>query len=132
MHTQDNIETCYQRGNRSTQRKTSPRPSKPKSIHWWIKLKYMNKEETLIYQMYLNPSSSCYQQVLRSHVFTSCPDPAISSKLHPPLNGFFQCFPYAPKLLSTLRIGEVSVWVKNLSRKWKWRGRSKGNFREIV
>jgi len=67
----------------------------------------------------------------RSHVFTSCPDPAISSKLHPPLTGFFQCFPYAPKLLSTIRMGKVSVWVKNLFRICRWRGRSKGNFREI-
>ena len=35
------------------------------------------------------------------------------SKLHTLLNGFFQCFPYAPTLPSTLKRVEVSVWVKN-------------------
>ena len=82
--------------------------------------------------MYLNPPSSCYQRALQSHVFTNCPDLAISSKLYPPVNNFFQCFPYAPKLLSTLRMGEVSVWAKNHSRMCRWRGRSEGNFREMV
>ena len=57
---------------------------------------------------------------------------AAISKLHLLLNGFFQCFPYAPKLLSTLKMGEVSVWAKNLSKMCRWRGRSKGNFREMV
>ena len=76
--------------------------------------------------MYLNPLSFCYQQVSQTHVFTSYPDPAISSKLHLPLNGFFQCFPYASKLISTLGLGEVSVWAKNLSRMCRWRGKSKG------
>jgi len=33
MQTQANIETCYRRGNRRTQRKTSLRPSKSKLIH---------------------------------------------------------------------------------------------------
>ena len=79
---------------------------------------------SLIYSMYLNPPSSCYERASRSHVFTSCPDPAISYKLHPPLNGFFQCFPCAPKLLSTLRMCEVCVWTKNLSRMYRWRSRS--------
>ena len=64
--------------------------------------------------MYLNPLSSHCQWASPTHVFTSCPDPAISSKLHPPLNGFFQCFPYAPKFLSTLKLGEASVWTKTL------------------
>jgi len=33
MQIQDNTETCYWRGNRSSWRKTSPQPSKQKSIH---------------------------------------------------------------------------------------------------
>ena len=82
--------------------------------------------------MYLNPLSSCYQQDSWSHVFTSCSNPTISSKLHPSLNGFFQCFLYAPKLLSTLRMGEVSIQAKNLLRMCRQRSRSKGNFREMV
>ena len=65
--------------------------------------------------MYLNPQSSSYQWALLSHVFISYLDHAVSSKLHLPINSLFQCFPHAPKLLSTLRLGEVSVWVKNLS-----------------
>ena len=82
--------------------------------------------------MYLNPPSSSYQQTSLSYVFTSYLNPAISSKLHPPINGFFQCFPHAPKLLSTLRLGEVSAWAKNLSRICNWRGRSRGKLIEIV
>ena len=77
--------------------------------------------------MTLNLPSSYYQWASRSHVFTSCPNPVISSKLHLPLNGFFQCFPYAPKLLSTLKMGKISVWAKNFSRMCRWRGKSKGN-----
>ena len=86
---------------------------------------YQKVPPSLIYPMYLNPPSSSYQRASWSYVFTSYPDPTISSKLHPPLKGFFQCFPYAPKLLSTLSLGEVSVWAKNLSRICRWRGRSK-------
>ena len=44
MHTQDNTETCYRRGNRRARRKTSPQPSKSKSIHQRIKLEYMNNK----------------------------------------------------------------------------------------
>ena len=82
--------------------------------------------------MYQNPPSSSYQQASWSHVFTSYPNPAISSKLHPSVNGFFQCFPQAPKLLSTLKMGEVSVQAKNLSRICKWRDRSRGNLQRNV
>ena len=82
--------------------------------------------------MYQNPPSSSYQQASWSHVFTSYPNPAISSKLHPSVNGFFQCFSYAPKLLSTLILGEVSVQAKNLSRICKWRDRSRGNLQRNV
>ena len=78
--------------------------------------RYQKDPPSLIYQMYLNPSSSSYQRTSSSHVFTSYLDLIISSKLHPPINGFFQCFPHTPKLLSTLRLGEISVWAKNLSR----------------
>ena len=76
--------------------------------------------------MYLNPPSFSYQRASRSHVFTSYLDLAFSSKLHLPTNGFFQCFPYAPKLLSTLRLGEISVWAKNFSMMCRWRSRSRG------
>ena len=94
--------------------------------------RYQKDPPSLIYQMYLNPSSSSYQRTSSSHVFTSYLDLIISSKLHPPINGFFQCFPHTPKLLSTLRLGEISVWAKNLSRICNWRGRSRGKLREIV
>jgi len=56
----------------------------------------------------------------------------MSSKLHPPIDDFFKCFPHASKLFSTLRLGEVSVWVKNHSRICNWRGRSREKLREIV
>jgi len=77
---------------------------------------YQKDHLSLIYPMYLNPPSSSYQWASRSHVFTSYPYLAINSKLHLPINGFFQYFSYAPKLLSTFRLGEVSVWTKNLSK----------------
>ena len=75
--------------------------------------------------MYLNPPSFSYQRASWSHVFTSYPDPTMSSKLHPSINGFFQCFPYAPKLLLTHRLDEVSVWAKNLSKMCRQGGRSR-------
>ena len=87
---------------------------------------YQKDSPSLIYSIYLNSPSSSYQWASPNYVFTSYLDLAISSKLHPPIDGFFQYFPYAPKLLSTLRMDEVSVWAKNLSRMCRWRGRSKG------
>ena len=54
------------------------------------------------------------------------------AQFHLPLNGSFQCFPKASKLDSTLRLGEISVWVKNLSRMQRWRDRSRGKPRENV
>ena len=85
-----------------------------------------------IHPMYLNPTSCSYQWASWSHVFISYLDPAISSKLHPPTNDFFECFPYAPKLLSTLRLGEISVQAKNLSRICNQRGRSREKLRKFV
>ena len=55
--------------------------------------KYQKDPPSLIYPMYLNSPSSNYQRASPSYVFTSYSDHAISSKLHPPINGFFQCFP---------------------------------------
>ena len=66
---------------------------------------------------------SCLHQLYRSHNL---------AQLHQPLNNFFQCFQRAPKLLSTLRLGEVSVWAKNLSMMYKWGGWSRGKPRENV
>ena len=94
--------------------------------------KYQKDSSILIYSMYLNSPSSSYQPTSQSHVFTSHLDPAISSKLHPPIDDFFLYFPHAPKLLSTLKLGEVSVWAKNLSIICNLRGRSRGKLREIV
>ena len=34
--------------------------------------------------------------------------------MHPPKNGFIQYFPKEPKQLTTLRLGVVCVWAKNL------------------
>ena len=93
---------------------------------------YQKDPPSLIYLMYLNPPSSSYQRALQSLVFTSYPDPVISSKLHPPIDYFFQCFPHVPKLHLVLRLGEVSVWAKNVSRICNCRGRCKGKLREIV
>ena len=90
---------------------------------------YQKDPSSLIYPMYLNPPSSSYQQASRSYVFTSYSDLTIGSKLHLPINDFFQCFSYAPKLLLTLKLGEVSVWVKNLSRICKWKGKSRGKLK---
>ena len=88
--------------------------------------KYLKDPPKLIYPKYLNPPSSSYQQASPSHVFTSYLDPAISSKLYLLIDGFFQYFPHEPKLHSAFRLGEVSVWTKNLSRMCNWRGRSRG------
>ena len=93
---------------------------------------YQKDPLSLIYPMYLNPLSSSYQWTSPSHVFTSYSDCAISFKLHPPIDGLFQCLPLAPNPLLTLKLGEVSVWAKNLSRICNLRGRSRGKLREIV
>ena len=37
-------------------------------------------------------------------------------QLHPLKNGFIQCFPQAPKQLTTLRLGVICVWAKKLSK----------------
>ena len=93
---------------------------------------YQKDPPSLIYPMYLNPPSFSYQRDSWSHVFTSYLDLAISSKLHPSIDNFFQCLPHAPKLLLAFRLGEVSIWTKNLLRICNWRGRSRGKLREIV
>ena len=94
--------------------------------------KYQKVPPSLIYSMHLNPPSFSYQRASSSLVFTIYPDPEISSKLHPPIDGFFQCFRHAPKLHLALRLDEVIIWAKNLSRICNWRGRSRGKLREIV
>ena len=86
---------------------------------------YQKDPLNLIYPMYLNSPSFSYQWASLSHVFTSYPDPTINSKLHLPIDGFFQYFPLAP----TLKLGEVSIWNKNLSRMCNWRGRSRGKLK---
>ena len=98
----DNIEICYWRGNQST----------PQSRYDLLANKvgvqgYQKDPPSLIYPQYLNPPSSSSQRTSQSHFFISYPNPKISSKLHLLINGFFQYFPHAPKLLSTLRLGEV-------------------------
>ena len=57
---------------------------------------YQKDPSSLICPMYLNPLSFSSQQSSPSHVFTNYSNSAISSKLHLPINGFFQCFPHAP------------------------------------
>ena len=84
-----------------------------------------NKANTWLNKFNLTPPNYSSQRTSPSLIFTSYLNPTISSKLHPPINCFFQCFPHTSKLLSTLRLGEVSVWAKNLSRICNWRGRSR-------
>ena len=50
---------------------------------------YQKEPLNLIYLLYLNPPNSSSQQTSPSHFLTSYLDPAISSKLHPPIDGFF-------------------------------------------
>lgn len=79
MQTQDNTKMCYPRGNRRTRRKTFLRPSKLKSIHWWISwnTRITKDPSNLVYPMFLSLLNSCYQRTSRSLVFTSFLDPAI-------------------------------------------------------
>ena len=74
--------------------------------------------------MYLSPPSSCYQLTWRNLVFSNSPNHVIQPDCIHQTNGFFQCFPAAPKPHFTLRMGVVRVWAINLSRIWTWRGRS--------
>ena len=63
---------------------------------------YQKDSPSLIYPLYMNLSSCSSQRTSPSHFFTSYPNPTINSKLHLPIDGFFQCFSQAPKPLSTL------------------------------
>ena len=98
------------------------------------KLEYMNNKRPskLSLSQVLEPSKLllptdflefCLHQLFGSHN---------STQLHLSLNGSFQYFPKAPKLDSTLKLGEVSVWAKNLLRMQRWRDRSREKPRENV
>ena len=127
MQTQDNTKTCYQRKQKNSKKNLSvtlqveidplvnnKRPSKPSLSH------VLNPSKLLLPTDFLE---SCLHQLFE------CRN---SARLHLPLNGSFQCFPKAPKIDSTLRLGVVSVCAKNLSRMKIWRGRSRGKPRENV
>ena len=50
---------------------------------------YQKDPPNLIYPLYLNPPSFSSQQTSPSLIFTSYPDPTVSTKLQFPINGFF-------------------------------------------
>ena len=120
MQTKNNTETWYQKGNWKTWWKTSPRPSKSKSIHYWISWStiYQKDLPSIIYLKYLSHPSSNYQRTSRNLVFSSYRS-RNTAQLHPPnLIGFFwqiQCFP-SSKSLSALWIGVGCVWVQIFSQ----------------
>ena len=129
MQTQDNsTETCYRRGNRRIRQKPLRRPPGGKSIHQRISwsTRITKDPPSLVYLMCLSHPSSCYQLASRNLVFSSFPRSQNSAQLHPPIIGFFQCFPTAPEPYFTLRFGAVTVWAINLSRIQRQRGRSRG------
>ena len=117
MQTEENTKTCYRRGNRRTRWKTSPRPSKLKSIHKWISWStWITKDPpSLVYPMYLSLLSFCYQQTSQSIVFTSFLNPAIhtiaSAKPHQHLLENPKNFP-SSKTLSILWKCVGYVWVQ--------------------
>ena len=99
MQTQDNTKTCYQRGNRRTWRKTSPRPSKSKLIHQRIKLEYTNNKRPSKASLphVLEPSKLLLPTDFTESCLLQLSESCNLAQLHPPLNGSFQCFPTAPK-----------------------------------
>ena len=109
----------------------------------WVKnlekqFSFLLNKEFCRYPMYLSPTQFTWtlQTLATNELFGILFSLAFrihnSAQLHPPLNSFFQYFPKAPKLLSTLRMSEVSVWFKNLLRMYRWGGRSRGKLREFV
>ena len=86
MQIQDNTETCYQRGNRSTREKPlrGPLSQNDPLVNKDGIQRYQKDPPSLIYPLYLNPLSSSSQWTSPSHFFTSYSNPTISSKLHPP------------------------------------------------
>ena len=119
---------CYQRGKRRTQQKTSPQPSKSKSIHQRIKLEYTNNKRLSKRSLHhvLEPSKLLLPTDFSESCFHQLSGSRNPTQLHPPLNGSFQCFLTTPKLHLTLRLGMVSIWAKNLSRMQRQRDRSRG------
>ena len=134
MQKQDNTEMCYRKRNRRTWLKTSPQPSKSKSIYQRIKLEYTNNKR---------PSKPSLPHVLEPSELllpTGFSEPCLLqlsrilqyARLHPPMIGSFQYFPAVPKPHLTLKLDVVSVWDINLSRIQRWRGRSKGKLQGNV
>ena len=79
MQTQDNMLMCYQRGNRSTRRKTSsPPPSGNRSTRQLVAIHGLTIDPpSLIYPMHLSPLNSYSNKASRNRVLSSFPDPTI-------------------------------------------------------
>ena len=104
MQPQDNTKTCFRRGNQRTRQKTSPQPSKSKSIHQRINLEYTNNKRTsnssqpnvlkpskLLLPTYF--SESCLLQLSESHNMPNC--------IHQASSASFGKSPMLPKLQNT-------------------------------
>ena len=95
MQTQDNTETCYQRGNRSTREKPlrGPLSQNDPLVNKAGIQRYQKDPPNLIYPLYLNPLSSSSQWTFRNFVFTSYSNPANRPIASPSFTGFFWQIP---------------------------------------
>ena len=131
MQTQDNTKTCYRRGNRKTRQKTSPRPSKSKSIHQRIKLEYTNNKKPFKPSLpnILKPSKlllltdfskSCLLQLSKSHNTLDCTCQALPTSF-----GKSPKFPKLQNTLYTLNMCGLCLGTNLLSKYDNGRGKKK-------
>ena len=103
MQTQGQHTMCYRRGNRSSQRKTSPPPSKRSIIHQKMQLGYMNSNRPSKPNLPDVPKPSkllAPTRLRRTFFFSSLPDSAIIHSIRHPWH--LPMLPKASKTLNTL------------------------------
>ena len=83
---------------------------------------------SLIYSMYLSPSSSYSNKVSRNRILSGSPDPATSSMLHLSSLASSNVSQQHQNLTEHSENGVVSIWTINFSRIWKWKGKNWGKF----
>ena len=105
---------CYRRRNRSSQRKTSPPPSKRSIIHQRIKLGYMNSRRPFKLNLPSAPKPSkllapiwlC--QTLSSLTYWIPQQPIASTKMNWSL---LNCFPSTKIPFHRYGYGEIRIWL---------------------
>lgn len=133
--TQNNTTICYRIGKLKCSI-YKPLHGLPSQIDLPVnKLEYKNyniNPLSLDYPLYLDPPSLNYQRASLSLVYQLFKSRNYH-QLHPSQNGMTQCFPKAPKQLTTLKMGVVCVLAENFSKNMEFeREESEENYEKCV